>query len=99
VRFLAFGSTEYPEELGEHLPECDGRTVRVDTGGAGWQVRLGPAAVTVERGQSGQEAGVFGDADAVLRWLWRRAGDDAVRLDGDRWVLGKLRAMMAIATQ
>ena len=99
VRFLAFGSTEYPEDFGEQLPECDGRTVRVDTGAAGWQVRLGPTAIMVERGQSDQEAGVFGEADAVLRWLWRRADDDAVRLDGDRWVLDKLRAMMAIATQ
>ncbi len=99
VRFLAYGSAEYPEEFAEDLPECDGRTVQVDTGTAGWQVQLGPTEITVERGQADPEAGVFGAPDAVLRWLWRRAGDDAVQLDGNRWVLGKLRAMMAVATQ
>lgn len=99
VRFLAFGASEYPEELAEHLPDCDGRTVRIHTGTAGWQVRLGPTEIAVERGEGDAEAGVHGDAPAVLRWLWRRAGDEAVRLDGNRWVLGKLRAMMGIATQ
>lgn len=99
VRFLVYGSVEYPEELGEHLPECDGRTVQIDTGGAGWQVQLGPTEITVERGQADPEAGVFGEADAVLRWVWRRAGDDVVQLDGNRWVLGKLRTMLGIATQ
>jgi uncharacterized protein (TIGR03083 family) len=99
VRFLAFGASEYPEELGEHLPDCDGRTVHIRTGTAGWQVRLGPTEITVEHGTGDAEAGVHGEASAVLRWLWRRAGDGAVQLDGNRWVLGKLRAMMGIATQ
>jgi uncharacterized protein (TIGR03083 family) len=98
TRFLAYASVEYPDEFGEHLPECDGRTVQVDTGGAGWQVRLGPTAVTVERGQSDPEAGVCGEPDAVLRWVWRRAGDGAVRLDGNRWVIGKLRTLLGVAT-
>lgn len=97
--FLAYASVEDPGEFGEHLPECDGRTVQVDTGGAGWQMQLGPTEITVERGQADPEAGVFGEPAAVLRWLWRRGGDDAVALDGNRWVLGKLQAMLEVATQ
>jgi hypothetical protein len=73
--------------------------VQIATGGAGWQVQLGPAAVTVVRGESDQEACVSGEPGAVLQWAWRRAGDDAVRLDGDRWVIGKLLAMLGLTTQ
>jgi hypothetical protein len=73
--------------------------VQIATEGAGWQVQLGPEEITVERGESDPEAGVFGAADAVLRWVWRRAGDGAVQLDGNRWVIGKLRALLGIATQ
>jgi uncharacterized protein (TIGR03083 family) len=99
VRFLAYASVEYPDELGEHLAECDGRTAQVATEGAGWQVQLGPTEITVERGESDPEAGVFGPADAVLRWVWRRAGEGAVQLDGNRWVIGKLRTLLGVATQ
>jgi uncharacterized protein (TIGR03083 family) len=99
VCFLAYASAEYPDELGEHLAECDGRTVQIATEGAGWQVQLGPEEITVERGESDPEAGVFGPADAVLRWVWRRAGDDAVQLDGNRWVINKLRTLLGVATQ
>ncbi|MGB3439905.1 MAG: maleylpyruvate isomerase family mycothiol-dependent enzyme [Actinophytocola sp.] len=97
--FLAYASAEYPDELGEHLGECDGRTVQIATEGAGWQVQLGPTEVTVVRGESDPEAGVFGEPGAVLRWVWRRAGDGAVQLDGNRWVIGKLRAMLGVTTQ
>ncbi len=99
VRMLAYASVEYPDELGDHLADCDGRTVQIATEGAGWQVQLGPTEVTVEPGQSDAEAGVFGEAGAVLRWVWRRAGDGAVQLDGNRWAIGKLRTLLGIATQ
>jgi uncharacterized protein (TIGR03083 family) len=98
-RFLAYATIEYPEELGEYLGDCDGRTVRIATEGASWQVQLGPEVITVERGESDAEAGVMGEAGAVLRWVWRRAGDGVVRLDGNRWVIGKLWAMLGAATQ
>jgi uncharacterized protein (TIGR03083 family) len=99
VCFLSFTTFAYPEELGEHLPECDGRTVQIATEEGGWQVQLGPERITVERGHFDGEVGVSGEAGAVLRWLWRRAGDDVVRLDGNRWVIGKLRTMLGITTQ
>lgn len=97
TRFLAFASQAYPGELPD-LAECDGRTVQVATEGAGWQVQLGPEVITVEPGESDPEAGVFGPPDAVLCWLWRRPGKE-VQLDGNRWVLGRLREMLKAATQ
>ncbi len=97
--FLVYASDEYPDELGDHLADCDGRTVQIATGGVGWQVRLGPAAVTVERGVADAEAGVSGEPGDVLRWVWRRAGDEVVRLDGNRWATGKLRTLLGVTTQ
>lgn len=99
VSFLTYASVEYPDELGEHLTECDGRTVQIATEGAGWQVQLGPSEITVERGHFDAEAGVSGEAAAVLRWVWRRAGDGVVTLDGNRWVIGKLRTLLGVTTQ
>lgn len=99
VCFLAHASVEYPEELAEHLIECDGRTVQIATENAGWQVQLGPTEITVDRGHFDAEAGISGEAGAVLRWLWRRADDGAVRFDGNRWVTGKLRTLLEATTQ
>jgi hypothetical protein len=62
-------------------------------------VQLGPTEITVERGHFDAEVGVSGEAMAVLRWVWRRAGDDVVTLDGNRWVLGKLRTLLGVTTQ
>lgn len=100
VCFLAYASEEDPEEIGEYLVDCDGRTIQVATEGASWQVQLGPGTtITVEQGESDAEAAVLGEPGAVLRWVWRRADDDEVRLDGNRWAIGKLRALLGAATQ
>jgi uncharacterized protein (TIGR03083 family) len=99
VCFLASAAEEDPDELSEYLADCDGRTVQIATEGAGWQVQLGPETVTVERGESDAEAAVRGEPGAVLRWLWRRTDDDVVRLDGNRWAIGKLRAVLGAVTQ
>jgi hypothetical protein len=49
---------------------------------------------------AGQAAAqVSGDPATVLLWLWRRAGDEAVRIDGDAAAVGRLREMMEAATQ
>jgi hypothetical protein len=42
---------------------------------------------------------VQGPPGAVLRWLWGRAGDDAVQLDGDPGWADYLRRMLAEVTQ
>jgi uncharacterized protein (TIGR03083 family) len=97
--FLTYASVEYPEELSGFLGECDGRTVQIATESAGWQVQLGPTEITMERGHFDAEAGVSGEAAAVLRWVWRRAGDGVIRLDGNRWVIEKLRTLLGVTTQ
>jgi hypothetical protein len=35
----------------------------------------------------------------VLRWLWRRGDDPAVRVEGDPAAVTRLRDMLAAATQ
>lgn len=97
--FLAYASEEDPEEMGALLADCDGRTVQISTEEGGWQVQLGPDVVTVERGHFDAEAMVAGEAGAVLRWVWRRTGDEDVQLGGNRWVIGKLRALLGVTTQ
>ncbi len=99
VCFLAYGFETYPDYLAEHLASCDGDTVRVDVPDASWLVQLGPDTVTVERASADADAVVRGSADAVLRWLWRRVGNQAVELDGNRGAVGKLRRLLGVATQ
>ncbi|MCT2586659.1 maleylpyruvate isomerase family mycothiol-dependent enzyme [Actinophytocola gossypii] len=99
VCMLAFAASEYPEYLADQLASCDGDTVRIDVPEASWLVRLGPDVVTVERGQADAEAVVRGSADAALRWLWRRAGNEVVELDGNRGAVGKLHGLLGVATQ
>ncbi|OLF10406.1 maleylpyruvate isomerase N-terminal domain-containing protein [Actinophytocola xanthii] len=45
------------------------------------------------------EAVVGGTADAVLRWLWRRAEGDVVELDKNRKVIDKLRQLLGDTTR
>lgn len=96
--FLSYASAAYPDEFSEYLVDCDGRTVQIATEEAGWQLQLGPSEITVDRGHFDAEAGVSGEAAAVLRWVWRRGGD-GVRFDGNRWVIEKLRDLLGVATQ
>lgn len=99
VCFLAYASTEYPDHLRDHLENSDGATVRIDAPEASWLVQLGPKTITVEQDAADAEAVVRGSADALLRWLWRRVGNDAVELDGNRAVVGKLHQLMGVSTQ
>jgi hypothetical protein len=98
VCFLAY-QPPGESDLDEHLASCDGETVRIDAEPASWLVQLGPDVVTVERGSADADAVIRGSADAVLRWLWRRAGNSAVELDGNRAVVGKLHHLLGVVTQ
>ena len=104
-RFLAFGSVRWPEEFAEmkggHLAEQDGQdTITVAAGQATWTVRPSPREVVVEEGGSDHPRALIEAApDPMLRWLWGRAGDDAVRLAGDPAWAGYLRRMLAAVTQ
>lgn len=100
VRFLAYGSREWTEDFGDHLADCDGRAALITAGGERWLVKLTRQGVDVtQRGEpEGADAFVYGEPDDVLLWLWRRVGNDAVGLDGDRWLVDKLRELLGDAT-
>lgn len=79
-------------------------TVRVQSGGRFWMAAAGHDSVTVtDEGYDGIErpepvAGVSGDPESLLLWLWGRRDDDAVSCDGDPDVIGELRARLAECT-
>jgi uncharacterized protein (TIGR03083 family) len=88
-RFLAYGSVEWPEEYaalqGGHLASDEGTdTIVVTAGPESWTVRPAPASVSVTEGEnSAARAELSAGADPMLRWLWGRAGDEAVTVTGD----------------
>jgi hypothetical protein len=104
-RMLGYGSVAWPEDFaemaGEHLAGQDGReAIAVVAGQAAWTVRPSPRRVLVEDGAAGQpKVVVQGAPGPLLRWLWGRAGDDAVRLAGDLAWAGYLRRMLAAVTR
>jgi uncharacterized protein (TIGR03083 family) len=106
-RFLAYGSEQSPDEyasLKGHLAAGDGAdavivTAGVGTGQTSWTVRPTPASVTAADGRAdGARAEVAAGPDAMLRWLWGRAGDDAVTVTGDRDWAAYLRRLLAALT-
>lgn len=99
--FVDYASHRWPEEFAEALPDGDGQPVAVRSGPAGWQVTPSATAVnvTVGAGQRPAAATLSGGADAVQRWLWGRAPDSAVELDGDPQALARFRRLLTIATQ
>jgi hypothetical protein len=99
VCFLAYDSVAYSECLVADLADYDGATVRIDTESGSWLVQLGPDVVSVDRGSADAEAVIRGSEGAVLQWLWRRVGNSAVELEGNRAAVGKLHNLLGVATQ
>lgn len=102
TRFLALASVEpatFDTDIGDQVAACDGATVRVDTGAVSWLLALGPDAVIVERGHADTDAVIRAEPAAALRWLWRRAGDDAVTVEGNQSVVDRLRALLGATTR
>jgi uncharacterized protein (TIGR03083 family) len=103
-RFLAYGSVEWPEEYATvrdgHLAGDAGTdTIVVCAGPASWTVRPTPRSVSVTDGaDSSARAEVSADPDAMLRWLWGRAGDGAVTAAGDPAWAAYLRRLLASVT-
>jgi len=106
-RFLAYGSVEWPGEYatvaGGHLADDAGTdTILVTAGPAAWTVRPTPRSVTVtdgaDRVDGAARAEVSAAPDAMLRWLWGRAGDDAVAVTGDPEWAAYLRRLLAAVT-
>jgi len=90
-RFLAYGSVAWPEEYarleGGHLAAGDRTDAIVVTAGqTSWTVWPGPDSVTVTDGRAAAgavRAEVAAGPDAMLRWLWGRAGDEVITVTGD----------------
>ncbi|HEX8003870.1 MAG TPA: maleylpyruvate isomerase family mycothiol-dependent enzyme [Mycobacteriales bacterium] len=74
-------------------------TAAVETGGRRWHVDLAPALVTVTESGEPAAATVAGEPGDVLLWLWGRAPDSAVRIDGDASSVGRFRERLALATR
>jgi uncharacterized protein (TIGR03083 family) len=105
VRFLGYGSTEWPEEFaalkGPRLerPESDD-TVLVETSGASWTIRPRPDHVDVRTGTSGDvHAVIGGDPAPLLEWLWGRGDEDKVTTSGDPAWADYLRRLLVATTQ
>lgn len=102
-RFLAYGSVTWPDRFaglaGEALATRCG-AITVVTGPKAWTVRPSPRDVTVTDGAADDaRARIEGHPADVLRWLWGRAGDEAVQVSGDRAWAAYLRRLLAAATQ
>jgi uncharacterized protein (TIGR03083 family) len=103
VRFLAYGAAQWPAEYAaveNHLAGAEGTdSVVVSAGPAAWTVRPVPASVGVtDGGDEAARAVVSAAPDAMLRWLWGRAGDDAVTVSGDPAWAAYLRRLLAALT-
>ena len=79
-------------------PDLTG-TVAVATGDDAWAIVMSRDEVSVDRGGAPAEAVVSGEPSSLLLWLWGRAPDAAVSIDGDRDVAHRFRKRLALATQ
>jgi uncharacterized protein (TIGR03083 family) len=105
VRFLGYGSTEWPEEFaalqGPRLETAGGDdTVIVKTDGSAWTVRPRPDHVEVQAGSGGDAHAVVGAGPApLLCWLWGRDGEEKVSVSGDPAWADYLRRLLVATTQ
>lgn len=107
-RFLGYGTTQWRDEFEPELSGADGEAVLVTTGGRRWTARIERSGVSVDPAVPDSEplpagvgavARVGGDPQSVLLWLWRRVDASAVTYEGDLQALGRLRDLLAKATQ
>jgi hypothetical protein len=86
---------------GGHLAGDGGRdAIVLAVGQQAWTVRPSPREIVVEDGtRDNPRVLIGGPPGAVLRWLWGRASDDEIRLDGDPAWADYLRRLLAVVTQ
>src|SRR5579864_7565069 len=106
--FLSYASVNWPDEFsqmkGGHLAGEDGQETITITAGpdplAAWTLRPSPRGVLVADGAGdGPRVALEAAPDPMLRWLWGRVGDEAVKVTGDPAWAAYLRRMMAEITQ
>lgn len=77
-----------------------GQRVAIETGGRVWTIAIDRDAMTVSDGGTGtRDASLAGEPADVLLWLWGRAGDERVTLEGDDETRRILRERLRMATQ
>ena len=74
-------------------------TVVVVTANHAWRIVMSPDQITVGDVTSDAQAAVTGEPSNLLLWLWGRAPDSAVQLDGDPAATRRLRDRLSLATQ
>ena len=104
VVFIAYTSVAWLEYFAELLDTPDEHPVFLATGDHTWSARATKQGVMVAEVPAGTTprgpgATVRGSAHDLLLWLWNRAGDEAVCLDGDPELLAQFRGLRVIATQ
>lgn len=85
-------------QLGPHVGGS-GEVVRVVAGERFWTVALNDHNVEVNHIDVPAVATVSGSPVAVYRWMWGRAADDTVEVDGDRAAVVALRSALARTMQ
>jgi hypothetical protein len=103
-RFLGYDPEDLDQLEGGHLARAGQDTITVLAGQTAWTVRPAPPEVVVDDGASdgagdGPRVVIAAAPEAMLRWLWGRAGDDAVQVTGDPDWAAYLRRMLVAATQ
>lgn len=74
-------------------------TVVVAAANHAWRIVMSPDPITVGDVTSEAEAEVTGEPSNLLLWLWGRAPDSAVAIDGDPAAARPLRDRLSLATQ
>jgi hypothetical protein len=103
--FLSYGAAAWPEEFatikGGHLASVPGQDAIVITAGqTSWTVYPSPHEIAVQGGAApAPRVLIEALPDLMLRWLWGRAPDTAIRSSGDPAWTGYLRRMLTAATQ
>lgn len=95
------------EVLGVFLPEAQwrappggaGDVVRLVSADREWRSMLGHDAIGFARGPGAADATVTADPLPLLLWLWGRAPEDSVSVDGDLAAVRSLKAVLRRATQ
>jgi uncharacterized Actinobacterial protein TIGR03083 len=98
--FVMWGTSAWLEWARDILAEATGQDVRLVTTGGAWLVRPTPEGVRVVEDPSEPVATEVSAAPAdLLRWVWGRAGDEAVAVSGDASRLGSLRQIFTFVAQ
>ena len=99
-RFLGYDAENLDQLEGGHLARDGQDTITVLAGQTAWTVRPSEQEVLVDDGAGdGSRVVIQAAPEPMLRWLWGRAGDDAVHITGDPDWAAYLRRMLVAATQ